>query len=433
MRSLDVTIVIPTRNRRTSLDRALRALGHQHFAPSRFEAIVAVDGPDDGTPVHVAALDLPFQTTVTTSDLPRGAGAARNQGAAAASGDLLVFLDDDIEPGPDLVGAHVAAHRQGAQVTIGYLPPAFESGRPPGFFQAALRGWWEAMFAEMRQEGHRYRFRDLLTGNCAMRATLFEQTGGFDAAFGCHEDYELGVRLLASGAMFRYEEASRGVHHERTTVGRSFNRKLDEGRADVLMLEKHPELLPVLPLTLLDTHATRLERFLKRLAFERPRAGRLLSATLARLLPSLERARLRGRWTRLLNDLLSGWYWTGVAGRLPSLAALEEFRGACRSRSTWAPLVLEVDVANGLELVMAQVDRRRPAGLRVAYERQVIGEIPPVPGAEALTGAHLRAALARELAGPFVAALGRAGAVAVQPGKRGPEATGPLPADTVRF
>jgi glycosyltransferase involved in cell wall biosynthesis len=433
MRPFDVTVVIPTRGRRAPLDRALRALGHQHFAPNRFEAVVAVDGPDDGTDAQVAALDLPYSTSVVHSDAARGAGGARNRGASAASGDLLVFMDDDIEAGPDLVGAHVAAHREGAQVTIGYLPPGFEGGQARDFFQAALGGWWEAMFGAMRQEGHRYQFRDLLTGNFALAASLFERVGGFDPAFVCHEDNELGMRLVGTGAAFRFEEASRGVHHERTTVGRSFVRKQDEGRADVLMLDKYPELVPVLPLTTLERHGTRLGQLLRRLAFERPRAGRLLSTGLARLLPALERARLRGRWTRLLNDLLAGWYWMGVAGRLPSEAALQEFRASCRARSTWSPLTLEVDLVNGLELLMAQIDRRRPAGLRVAYKGQVIGEIPPVPGSEGLTGRHLRAALTRELAGPFVAALGRAGIAPVVTGREEPEATGPLPTDVVRF
>ncbi len=432
MTSPDLTIVIPTRDRRASLERTLRALAHQHLAPNRFEVVVAVDGPDQGISASLAALSLPYRLSTVASETSRGAAAARNQGAATASAELLVFIDDDIEAGAHLVGAHLAAQREGTAVTIGYLPPSFDRS-VRGFFQAALRGWWEAMFETMRRPGHRYWFRDLLTGNCAMSSALFQRVGSFDAAFACHEDYELGVRLIAHGAAMRFVEPAQGVHHEQTTLHRAFARKRDEGRADILMLEKHPELVPALPLGVFDRHATRAQRLLRRLNFERPAAGRVLASVMARSLPALEHARLRGRWMHRLHDLLSYWYWNGVTARIHNFEAYSAFLEGCRSRSSWSPLTQEVDLSNGLELVMAQVDRRRPAGLRVTLKGIPLGEIPPMPGAEGLTGRHLKAALAHELAGPLVAALGETGAIGVTPGEKGLEATRPLPDDSARF
>ena len=432
MTSPDVAIVIPTRDRRASLERTVRALAHQHFPPNRFEVVVAVDGPDQGTETFLGGLGLPYRLTVVSSDQPRGAASARNQGAASATGETLIFLDDDIEAGPDLVGAHVAAQREGVQVTIGYLPPAFDE-TVRGFFRSALRGWWEAMFEAMRRPGHRYWFRDLLTGNCSMAASLFARVGGFNQAFVCHEDYELGVRLLEQTTMMRFVESAAGTHHERTTLRRAFARKRDEGRADILMLEKHPELVSALPLGVFDRYASRAQQLLRRLNFERPGVGRLLASAMARTLPALEYARLRGRWMRRLHDLLSYWYWVGVTARLPDDHAYRAFIEACQTRSAWSPLTLEVDVANGLELVMAQIDRRRPAGLRVMLKDVRLGEIPPVPGAEGLTGRHLKAALAHELAGALVTALGETGTLGVTPGEKGLEATRPLPTDSGRL
>ena len=263
-----------------------------------------------------------------------------------------------------------------------------------------------------------------------MSAALFQRVGSFDAAFACHEDYELGVRLIDEGAGMRFVESAQGVHHERTTLHRAFARKRDEGRADILMLEKHPELVPALPLGVFERHATWAQRLLRRLNFERPAAGRVLASVMARSLPALEYARLRGRWMRRLHDLLSYWYWNGVTARLHNFEAYSAFLEGCRSRSSWSPLTQEVDLSNGLELVMAQVDRRRPAGLRVTLKGISIGEIPPMPGAEGLTGRHLKAALAHELAGPLVAALGATGAIGVAPGEKGLETTSPLPDDS---
>lgn len=432
MRAHDVAVVIPTRDRRASLERTLRALARQHFAPNRFQVIVAVDGPDLGTEAAVRALGLPYHVTVVPSDQARGAASARNRGAAAADAEVLVFLDDDIEAGPDLIGAHVAAQREGLHVTIGYLPPAFDD-TARGFFRSALLGWWEAMFEAMRRPGHRYWFRDLLTGNCSMSADLFGRVGGFDAAFTCHEDYELGVRLIAEGGPMGFVEASLGTHHERTTLNRAFTRKRDEGRADILMLEKHPSLEPALPLGVFDRFARPIEHLLRRLNFERPGAARLLALAMTRTLPALEYGRFRGRWRRRLNDLLSYWYWNGITARLPTFEAFKTFIANCHSRSDWSPLTLEVDLANGLDLVMAQIDRRRPAGLRVTVKGVGVGDIPPMPGAEGLAGRHLKAALANELAAPLLAALGETGTIGVVFGEERMEATRPLPTESRRF
>ena len=96
----------------------------------------------------------------------RGPAAARNRGAAAATGDLLIFLDDDIEVLPGFVAAHVEAHATPDSVAIGYLPPQLQGRRD--LFSVMLRAWWEAMFERMRDPGHRFAYSDLLSGNFSL-------------------------------------------------------------------------------------------------------------------------------------------------------------------------------------------------------------------------------------------------------------------------
>ena len=71
----------------------------------------------------------------------------------------------------------------------------------------------------------------------------------FDEALECHEDYELGLRLIAAGARLRYVSEAAGWHHEHTTLEGALRRKRDEGRADVVLAGRHPDLAPVLPLS----------------------------------------------------------------------------------------------------------------------------------------------------------------------------------------
>jgi GT2 family glycosyltransferase len=430
MSTPDISVVIPTRNRRLSIERCLRSLARQRLTADRFEVLVALDGCGDGTSAHLATLDLPYRVRVVGSEKNRGAAAARNMGAASARGDVLVFLDDDVEAEPGLLSAHLEAHRAGAQVSVGYLPPVFD-GRPRDFFQATLHGWWEAMFEAMRRRGHRYWFRDLLTGNCALAASLFRDVGGFDETFRCHEDYELGVRLIDRGHVLRFVPDAIGRHHEQTRLARALERKREEGRADIAMLRKHPHVAPSLPLGVFARYASGRHRLLRRLAFRYPAAGAALTASIGGLLQPLERGRFRGRWRRRVYDMLVFWYWRGIADEVGSLPAFVAFLEGCGRRSSWSPMTLEVDVGNGLELVMAQVDRRRPDGLRVMLGERELGTIAPVPGAERLRGLHLRAALAWELSGPLVVALGETGRVGIAERDGALAATEPLPSETL--
>ncbi|RPJ75589.1 MAG: glycosyltransferase, partial [Acidobacteria bacterium] len=407
----DVTVVIPTRNRVDSLWHTLAALTRQTFPAPRFEVVVVDDAGTDGTARLTRNFAAPFALTVTSAPQPAGAAAARNLGARTASGALLLFLDDDIEASPGLLAAHVRAHEAGAEVTTGYLPASVAGGS--SFFAIALRGWWEAMFAAMRQRGHRYTFRDLLTGNCAIDASLFRRTGGFDERLACHEDYELGVRLIGCGARFQFVEDAWGFHHERTTLERALLRKRAEGKADVQILERHPDLWTVLPIGFFERHASRRQRALRRLALTSPASARLAARSLRAALRAQEGLRLRGRWTRALHDLLTLAYWEGVNVAVGGRPGLERLRARMKMQPALPSPPLEVDLASGLRVAMRRLDEARPHATTIRYREESVGTIPAIPGAEALRGEHLQASLARELAAAFLQALGRAGAAPV--------------------
>jgi GT2 family glycosyltransferase len=426
---IDISVVVPTHNRRESVLHTLAALARQDYPADRFEAVVAVDGGSDDTRSALSSARFPFPVRAATFETSRGAAAARNLGARAARGRLLLFLDDDIEAAPALLRAHAAAHEQGVQLSVGYLRTT--SPHRIDFFQIKLRSWWEAMFATMRSAGHRYDFRDVLTGNCAIDADLFTRIGGFDERFRCHEDYELGVRALAADADVRFVEEAIATHHECTLLARSLRRKRDEGRADVQMLRRHPHLIDSLPLGLFEHYATRVEFGLRRLAFDLPAAGGAVAATFGRAMDVFEAARLRGRWQRRLYDLLQYWYWRGVADAVGRFDDFTRLRDACRSESGWRPHSLRLDLSSGLADCMRLVDEGRPDAVEVVYRTEPIGRIPAFAGAERLKGRHLKASLARELARPLLAALGRAGVVRAEMRGNTIAATGPIPVDAL--
>lgn len=396
MTARPVSIVMPTHNRRASVERGLNALSAQSYPTAAIEILVIADGCTDGT-ADLAAAPWPMRVRLI-EQTRSGPAAARNRGAAAATGDLLIFLDDDIEASPELIAAHVAGHTGEDSVVIGYLPPHVQDRRD--FFAIMLRAWWEAMFERMRDPGHRFAYSDLLSGNFSLSRSLFAQVGGFDESLQCHEDYELGFRLIAAGAQLRYAEAAAGWHHEHTDLRRALQRKRDEGRADVALARLYPALVPALPIARDFGHLSRRGRKLRRLALSQPGRGDRFAAAWRSMLPVLELARLRVRWRRLLDDLLSYWYWRGV-GEAEDAAGLSRLLSIEAATHT----VHDVELRHGLAVAAREIDDLQPEAIRLRWGALVVATVTLQPGAEALQGRHLRSLLQRHFSERFADTL----------------------------
>ncbi|MEQ8440288.1 MAG: glycosyltransferase family 2 protein [Ilumatobacter fluminis] len=124
-----LSIVVPTYNRRRRLDRVLRSLAGQR-TDIPFEVVVVSDGSTDDTDEYLSSASVPLPVRAIRQD-NAGPAAARNRGIEAAAGDLIVFLDDDVVAGPELVARHAAEHDQDDRlVTIGPMnDPPFDIAR----------------------------------------------------------------------------------------------------------------------------------------------------------------------------------------------------------------------------------------------------------------------------------------------------------------
>ena len=98
-----VTVIVPAYNAAETLPACLAALATQDYPRSAYEVIVVDDGSTDET----AAIAHKCNVSVITQP-NAGPAAARNRGAAAAQGDLLLFTDADCVPVPGWISALVA-------------------------------------------------------------------------------------------------------------------------------------------------------------------------------------------------------------------------------------------------------------------------------------------------------------------------------------
>jgi len=248
----EVSVIIPTHNRWASLQGTLRALALQTYPIRDFEVIVVADGCTDGTAEELQNYQTPLVLRIFEQS-GHGAAAARNYGATKALGSLLLFLDDDVEPTASLIEKHVRAHTaQPRHAVMGpYLPVC--QGQTD-FFHVITRLWWHQKFETLQQAGHRYTFLDLLSGNLSIAADLFGTIGGFDTTIRSAggEDHEFGARLIKAGVPFTFAPRALAYHHEYETMNlaRVWQRARQEGRAEIEIGRRHPELRPLQKSTL---------------------------------------------------------------------------------------------------------------------------------------------------------------------------------------
>ncbi|MBM7804171.1 glycosyltransferase involved in cell wall biosynthesis/peptidoglycan/xylan/chitin deacetylase (PgdA/CDA1 family) [Geodermatophilus bullaregiensis] len=239
---LRFSVVLPTYQRRELVTTAVRALVHQTF-DQPFEVIVTVDGSTDGTADALRAMPLPFPLTVLEQP-NAGAAAARNRGARHARGDILLFLDDDMEAAPGLLAEHERSHRQGADAVLGHLP--LHPSSVPSALSDAVAQWSEERLTRLSQPGAPLTLHDLLTGQLSVAAAVFDAIGGFDPAFthrGAfgNEDVDFGHRLLRGGYDIRFNPAAVSSQRYVVTPRQHLRQWRQAGHADVLFARRHPQ------------------------------------------------------------------------------------------------------------------------------------------------------------------------------------------------
>jgi GT2 family glycosyltransferase len=189
------SIIIPTRARPDYLRVALASIAPQAAAAGAELLVV-----EDGRPSHeVGALAKRFGATHLSHVRPLGLNAARNTGVANSQGELLVFVDDDVEVGPGWLQALLAAAREhpDAQVFTGPIRPRLEGRSGWSRHSCGREGPPITSLDLGSRDTDDVRFA--WGANMTVRRGALERVGPFDATLGLYGDeQEWQERLLAS-------------------------------------------------------------------------------------------------------------------------------------------------------------------------------------------------------------------------------------------
>ncbi len=218
-----VSVVAPSYRRRAGLPRFVDALLSQD---ELYELVIAVDGSDDGS-VEWLEERRARDGRLVVLDLPnRGAGPTRQAGIEAASGEVILLMDDDVIASQGLVAGHARHHSElEPKLVLGYMPNEWRH-LPPGRrgFGYIYRRWYEEFCARCTRQPEAVLY-GLWGGNFSMPRTEFLRVrmDGLAVRRG-QDDREFGIRCMKAGIRGVYDPSLRAEH--------LFERTMQQWRSD---------------------------------------------------------------------------------------------------------------------------------------------------------------------------------------------------------
>jgi len=301
-----VSVVVPTVGRIKAVERLLAALRRQTLPPDAFETIVVVNGGAWQRP-------LPSPDPVSSVSILRrreaGRAGACNAGVGTARGSLVVFLDDDMEPVPGCLEAHLRAHDEGAtRLVLGPVPVVEAESSGTGARYVAAR--FERHLRKLASNGYGPEPSDVYTGNASIKRDTLLAIGGFDerlVEYG-NEDRELARRLVRAGTEIVMAPDAVAHQHYEKSLAELLADSRSKGRSAATIVVEDPAAITD---TLMRRRGSWRRRAL-RVVLMRLASGPAGRRVEVSLVDALVRARPASA-LGLVGPLVDSEFWRGVA------------------------------------------------------------------------------------------------------------------------
>lgn len=227
-----ISVIVPAYNSENTISHCLDGLLNQTISSDQYEIIVVDDGSTDKTSTIVQSY-----TNIRYLNIPHGGpSAARNAGAKAAEGEILVFTDADCVPAQDWLRCMTFPFQD--QEIIG-LKGAYRTHQVevvPRFVQLEYESKYQRMLKLPCID-----FID--TNSAAYRKEIFLENNGFDTSFtvASVEDQEFSFRLARKGYRMAFVPAAIVYHRHDRNLRDYIHRKFNIGFWKAYMLRWLPE------------------------------------------------------------------------------------------------------------------------------------------------------------------------------------------------
>lgn len=206
-----VSIVIPTFNRSLLLPRTIPALANQQTSPDlQYEVIFVSNGSTDnsGTILQDALSQNPEKFRYFYSPPTGGPSAPRNIGIRAATGDVIIILDDDVLPDPELLLRHAEFHKEHPEPHHAALGEAYV---PLHLLHDPMSLFHSFPYEQVRRLD-RLSYLHFWTCNVSVKRQFMLAHGMFDERFLYYEDMICAHRLASQGMHLHFLPSARGQH-----------------------------------------------------------------------------------------------------------------------------------------------------------------------------------------------------------------------------
>ena len=197
---MKVSIIIPSFRSALTIEKTLRSIASQTFLP--YEVIVILNGPLDES----ESIIKNFKNVKCYIQSEASRPSARNTGARIATGDVLAFVDSDVELTPNWLESAISCFEENSFVDIvctSVIPYVSTNSNFLEGFRFKYRKWisngtFLSMYKPFRDDT--YLIHPFVnTAACLYHKKLFDIAGGFDPDFFREEDIELSLRAFYSG------------------------------------------------------------------------------------------------------------------------------------------------------------------------------------------------------------------------------------------
>lgn len=193
IRTQDISIVVPVKDNQKGIDKLLSTFTEIHRSDRMIREVIIVDNLSK-QPIRLD-LDYPFKVILTTCKSV-GPAAARNKGAAYASGKWLLFIDSDCTPTNQTVSGYTSE----MNTHVAY------AGNVNVITNNSLSNYYKTQETLIPPKAHDnlvVRPDYLVTANCLVLKCAFDAVMGFDESFkqAGGEDIDLAFRLLRIGTL----------------------------------------------------------------------------------------------------------------------------------------------------------------------------------------------------------------------------------------
>jgi GT2 family glycosyltransferase len=223
-----ISVVVCARNEATLVERCLESLNRCDYPD--LEPIFCDDGSTDET------LALARRFPVRVVELEHGGlSRARNAGLAAATGEIVAYLDADAECHPEWP-YHLALSLESPEVVA--------TGGPnigPADVSLVERAVDEAPGGPIHVLVSDDRAEHVPGCNMAFRKDALEAIGGFDAIFrSAGDDVDVCWKLLDAGGQIAFSPTAQVRHHRPATIGGYLRQQRSYGRSERMLIGRHP-------------------------------------------------------------------------------------------------------------------------------------------------------------------------------------------------